>query len=647
MVLKPTGRAPHEGGKLFDVGTPSYNLLLEWVQAGCPGPDKNDAKLVRLELTPIKQLLKKGETAQITAFAHFNDGSKRDVTWLTKFDSNDAGAVTVSPAGKVVALRNGETAIRAAFQTEVAVALFTTPYEQNIDATRFQTRNNYIDDAVFTKLSELKLEPSDLCSDEEFVRRVYLDTIGTLPTAAEARSFLDDKRADKRSKLIDALLERPEWVDYWTLFLSDLMQNRKERDHDVRGTKGVRAFHTWLRQQVAKNRPWNEIVRDVLTATGSTVETPAIGYYITTIGEHREAEKSEVVASVAQAFMGTRVGCAQCHNHPLEKFTQDDYYHFAGYFSRVRLERKDPKEGATVLKVSHPDPNQNKSPVGVRQPRTGQFLPPQPLDRSVSPISPSDDPRIKLVNWMTDPKNESFSGAMVNRIWKHYLGVGMVEPVDDIRATNPPSNPELWAALNREFVGGGYNLKSLMRVILNSRTYQLSASTRPGNASDQKFYSHWYARRLPAEVLLDALSQTTGVSDPFEGYPTGVRAIQLPDSGVKSYFLSLFGRSDRVTACACERNGDVTMPQLLHLQCGENVQNKIRSGDGRLAGWLKTISDDSKLLDELFLSTLSRFPTATERQTILGERSKDDDREEFFRDVFWALLNSKAFSFNH
>jgi hypothetical protein len=406
-------------------------------------------------------------------------------------------------------------------------------------------------------------------------------------------------------------------------------------------------MHAWLRKQVVANRPWDQLARDVLTATGTTATNPAIGYYVVTIGEHREAEKSEVGASVAQAFLGTRIGCAQCHNHPLEKYTQDDFYHFAGFFSRVKLDRKESKAGNTVLRVSHPDPNQNKGPVGVRQPRTGEFVKAQPLDRSPTEIKTGEDPRQKLVAWMTDPSNEYFAGAMVNRVWRHYLGTGLVEPVDDLRATNPPSNPALWKALVGDFVAHKYDLKHLMRTILTSRTYQRSSTTQPGNETETRFYSHYYARRLPAEVMLDAISQATGVPDRFPGYPLGLRAIQLPDPGLNSYFLSLFGRPERVTACACERSGDVTMPQLLHLQNGESIVQKVRSDDGRLAGWLKAYKDPVALTDEMFLTTVGRLPTADERKAVAAALAEGDSRDEVFRDLFWALLNSKTFAFNH
>lgn len=647
FLRKPIGEASHEGGKVFDRASREYQVLLAWLQAGAPGPQKDDAKLVKLELTPTQKLLKIGEQQPLQVWATFSDGQRRDVTWLTKLESNDAGLASVSPEGIVTAKRHGETAIRAAFQTEVAVAIITVPFEHRVEASRFSAKNNFIDEHVFAKLFALKIEPADACTDAEFIRRAFLDTTGTLPTADEVRRFLADTSAHKRSTLVDALLERSEYVDYWTLILSDLFQNRKERDHDVRGVKGVRTMHEWVRQQVAKNRPWNELAADVLGATGSTAEAPAIGYYIVTIGEHREAEKSEVVASVAQAFLGTRIGCAQCHNHPLEKYTQDDYYHFAGFFSRVKLERKDPKAGVTVLKVAHPDANQNKSPIGVRQPRTGEFLKAQPLDRSATDLKPGDDPRKKLLEWMTDPKNEYFAGAMVNRVWRHYMGVGLVEPVDDLRLTNPPTNPALWQALVREFVAKKYDLKQLMRLILQSRAYQLSSGTRPTNETDTRFYSHYYARRLPAEVMLDAISQVTGVPDRFSGYPVGLRAIQLPDPTLNSYFLSLFGRSERVTACACERNGEVTMPQLLHLQNGDSVVQKIRAGEGRLANWLKTTPDPDALMDEMFLTTVARLPNRHERDTVKKLLAEGDPKEEVFRDLLWALLNAKNFAFNH
>ena len=482
------------------------------------------------------------------------------------------------------------------------------------------------------------------------------------------------------------------------MLLGDLFQNRKERDHDVRGTKGVRAFHQWLREQVAVNRPWNELARAVLTSRGNTDEHPEIGYYVVTIGEFRQTQQSDVVASVAQAFLGTRIGCAKCHNHPLEKYTQDDYYHFAAFFSRVAFERKNPQAEATellqatehqhnqlrglahvqrllVAKEATPKPEKEEdqkkleqeldglrkqveelskeietignSPVTVQQPRTNQQLPAQPLDRAVMTIAPGSDPRAALADWMTSGRNESFNGSIVNRVWQHFLGVGLVEPVDDIRASNPPTNPALWKALNADFVAHGFDLRHLMRTILNSHTYQLSSETVADNEADTKFYSHYYARRLPAELLLDAISQVAAIPDQFPGYPEGIRAQQLPDPALDSYFLRLFGRSDRVTACACERTGDVTMSQLLHLQNGDTITRKLEAGESRLAELLKSTPDNAALIERLFLTTLARKPTETETNAATNALASGDPRDTVFRDLLWALLNSKEFAFNH
>lgn len=646
LLRKATGQTPHEGGRLFAPGSREYDLLRTWMIAGHPGPNTSEPRISKLQLTPAAKVLKPGEEVQLIASATFTDGTQRDVTWLTKFDSNDPAYLEVSPSGVARAVRTGASAVRAMFLSEVAVCVFSVPADRPVDEQRFTGGNNFIDTHVLAKLKELRIEPSDRCTDEEFIRRLFLDACGTLPTAEEVVAFVADANPNKRSKLIDDVLARPEFTDYWTLQLADLFQNRKERDHDVRGVKGVRQFHAWLRQQVAANRPWDELTRDVLTATGSVNDSPAVGYFIVTVGEHRHGENSETPESVAQALLGTRIGCARCHNHPLERYTQDDFYHFAAFFSRIKLDRKESKSGTTVLKVTHPDENQSKNPVGVRQPRTGQFMKPQPLDRTPSDVKPGDDPRTVLAKWVTDPGNEYFTGAMVNRVWRHYLGVGLVEPVDDLRATNPPTNPELWQALNRYFVEQKFDLRALMRVILNSHTYQLSSATRPGNQTDARFYSHYYARRLPAEVLLDAISDVTGVPDRFDGYPLGVRAVQVPDPGANSYFLRTFGRSERVTACACERGGDVSLPQVLHL-IGGDATNKINNGQGWLNQSLAKLKDDDQLLDAVFLRTLSCKPTAAERQLVkqlLAE--KDASREAVYRDLLWAILNSKEFLFN-
>jgi hypothetical protein len=648
LLQKPTGQAPHAGGVLMKAGGREYQVLLDWIQANTPGIAKDEPTVKRLELLPGDRVLKPGQSQPLIVRAEFSDGRIKEVTWLAQFDTNDGSVAEVSPTGVVKMLRSGETAVRATFMGQVAIAMLTAPFDHAVKAEWYAKQTNFIDQHVFKKLHDLRIEPSELCTDEEFLRRVHLDAMGLLPSPAEVRAFLADKSADKRAKLVDRVLARPEFVDFWTLQMADLLQNRKEADHDVRGSKGVRAFHGWIRDQVARNRPWDEMTRDLLTVTGSTHERPAVGYFVVNVGEHRESHQSTIVANVAQTFLGTRIGCAQCHNHPLEKYTQDDYYHFAGFLSRIKLDRRDPKTGATKLLVSMPDQNQNKNPVGVTQPRTHKFLPPQPLDRVATKIDPGQDPRQALADWIVNPKNEAFAGAMVNRLWAHFFSAGLVEPIDDLRASNPPTNPELWKALVKEFVEKKYDRKHMMRLILNSTAYQLSAKTKPSNEREKRFYSHYYARRLSAEVLADAIGSVTGVWDAFDGYPAGLRAVQIPDPAVKSPFLLVFNKSERITACACERNNDVALTHTLHLLGGNPLVAKLSNRDGRLFALLRANKSDTDILDDLFLASFGRLPRDSEAQRVLAHVRKDAaTREEAYADVLWALLNSTEFLFNH
>ncbi|HZL36230.1 MAG TPA: DUF1549 domain-containing protein, partial [Tepidisphaeraceae bacterium] len=698
LLRKPLGQVPHEGGRRFAEGSAAQKVLLEWIKARAPGPDPKEQDADRLDVLPGDRMMHIGETQQLAVRAHYPDGRLRDVTWLSQFFANDPAIVSVSEDGLVKSLRSGSTAVRVHFQGLVGVVTLTTPFDNTVEPSQFSQANNLLDPPVMARLAALHVPPSGVCDDATFVRRAFLDTIGALPTPNEVRAFLADGRSNKRAALIDALLDRPEFADYWALQLGDLLQNRRERDHDARGVKGVRALHEWLREQVARNRPWDELAREVLTCTGDAAHHPAIGYFIVTIGEKQNVEESEVADSVAQAFLGTRIGCARCHNHPLEKYTQDDFYHFAACFSHMTFRRAELGKGTTYLlaegreqaeaekqlsenqkalaetqaiadsktgdeqkkalaKIEELENRQNDlcanieggrlGPQGVRQPRTGKFMVPQPLDRSPIATDSGQDARVALAAWITDPKNEYFSGAMVNRLWKHFLGVGIVEPVDDLRSSNPPSNPALWAVLNQEFVSHHYDLKHVIRLILNSRTYQLSSTTLAENEKDHHFFSHYYARRLPAEVMADAIVSATGVPDHYAGYPVGQRAVELPEPGVNSYFLTLFGRSDRITACACERNDEVNLPQLLNLNNGDDVLNKIRSGEGRLAKIMKNVPDDTRAVDEVFLAAFGRPPSDGEKAAVHKALAAGDPREEVYRDLLWALLNSKEFAFNH
>lgn len=700
VLRKPLGQVPHEGGRRFTEDSRAAKVLLAWISARAPGPDPAESDASTLELSTDDKTMAVGQTDQLKVIAHWPDGTSRDVTWVAQYFSNDPAVASVDEDGLIKCVSHGATSIRVHFQGIVKTVMVTSPFEAPVDPSLYVAANNEIDRAVFSRLQSLHVPPAPLCDDSTFVRRVYFDLIGTMPTADEVRAFLADSSSDKRSKLADALLQRPEYAEYWALQMSDLLQNRRERDHDVRGAKGTRSMHDWLRQQMAANRHWDDLARDVLTATGDAVANPQIGYYIVLMGEKQNVEESDVADSVAQAFLGTRIGCARCHNHPLERYTQDDYYHFTAFFARTTMKRAEAGKGPTeLLSVSRDAFNQYRTveayakqveqaeqellaakgnditasqkkltellkreqeayasvesskrrPPMVTQPRTGKPMNPQPLDRSVPEIPGVEDARIELAAWITDPKNEAFSSAMANRLWKHFMSVGLVEPVDDFRSSNPPSNPALLKYLSGELAKSSFDLKHVMRLIVNSRTYQLSSETNADNQTDHHYYSHYFARRLPAEVMSDAISEATGMPETFPGYPMGVRAIQLPEPAVNSYFLSLFGRSDRVTACACERSGEITLPQLLHLTNGDDILTRIESPDGRLYKVLSAQPDDAKATEEIFLSVFGRLPADSERKTVekaISARATDS-RQDVFRDLMWALINSKEFAFNH
>ena len=696
LVQKAAGSVAHEGGRRFREGSREWQTLVDWIGQRAPGPQAGEVDAERLEVLGGGDALKPGDIRQLTVKAHYPDGTSRDVTWLAQFFSNDEAVLAVKPDGRVKALRAGQGVVRVHFQTLVEVARFVTPFANDVASADFATIRNPLDAPVFKKLAELRIPPSPAADDRTFARRAFLDSIGTLPTAEEVEAFATDAAPDKREKLADALLARPEWLDYWTLQLADILQNRRERDHDVRGTKGVRSFHAWLRGQLAAGKSWADISKAVLLASGDTGANPQVGYFTTIIGEFRRVEESELPDSVAQSFLGTRIGCARCHNHPLERYTQDDFYHLAAFFGKVSLDRKKPESGMTTLAMQTSEERDTEKrmseqkakleelespelaasgktpceelpkqiaeqrkrvgeaqkqlaemlakPPVANQPRTNMRLAPRTLDRKQP--APGGDVREQFVEWML--ASEQFSGAMVNRIWKHYFGAGLVEPVDDLRASNPPSNSELWALLNAEFRKANFDLRAVMRLILTSRAYALASTTAPGNATETRFYSHYYARRLPAEVLTDAIADATAVPTKYDGYPLGIRAIQLPDPQVGSYFLSLFGRSDRVTACACERKGEVTLPQLLHLHNGDDVQKQITAPDGRLTALLKD-KPDRDATNALFTTTVQRSATDSEFAAVRAQLDSagPEQRTAVFADVFWALLNAKEFAFNH
>ncbi|MCS7166572.1 MAG: DUF1549 and DUF1553 domain-containing protein [Gemmatales bacterium] len=647
LLLKPTMTVNHGGGLRIDLDSPEYLLLADWLISGAPGPQPNDASVVQIEVLPKQVILRPGEKFQLLVRARYSDGRVRDVTHWAKFSTTEESVAVVNEEGVVEIRGHGESAIAVWFSNLVAVGEVLVPFPHQVAEEVFARaqRNNFIDDLVLKKLKTLRIPPSPICSDAEFLRRVYLDTIGLLPTPEETQQFLADRSPDKRAKLIDRLLERPEFVDYWAYKWSDLLliSSRKLSQ------PAVWAFYQYVRQSVADNKPWDLFAREILTARGSNLSNGAANYFVM----HRDI--AELTEKTTVIFLGLSLTCARCHNHPIEKWTQDQYWAVANLFSRVAQKNGD-RSGEVIV--------YDQASGDVPHMRRGIPMPPAPPDGVPLAL---DDPRNRreyFVNWLTASDNPYFARALVNRVWRHFLGRGLVEPEDDLRLTNPPTNAELFDALTREFIAHRFDVKHLIRTILNSATYQRSSQTVPENEADDRFYSHYLVRRLPAEVAIDVYSQVTEVPTPFTQikvgttggvaettqFPLGTRALQLPDSLVVSGFLDGFGRPDRSQPCSCERMSDVSMSQALHLNNGQTLNDKLRAKTGRIEKWFQEKITLDEAIRRLYLLALCREPTVQEREkifTALGTSGQSIPSREVLEDLFWAVLTSPEFLFNH
>jgi hypothetical protein len=643
ILTKPSGAIPHKGGLRFQVDSPEYRVLAEWIAAGQIGPSEDDPRIQRLEILPTASQQKKGASQQLIVRAHFSDGHAEDVTRWAKFTSANATVASVDDRGLVQITGYGEGAISAWYLSQNVIATVSAPYESPVDASVFAQadRSNFIDDLTLEKLKSLNIPPSPRCTDSEFLRRAFIDTIGVLPTAEEVRAFLADERPDKRDRLVDHLLTRPEFVDYWTYKWSDLLLLSGQRLRP----EALKAFYGWIRQHVADNTPWDEFVRQIVLARGSTFDNGAANFY------SLHQDPLDMAETTSMAFLGMSIQCARCHDHPLEKWTNNDYYGFASMFARVRGKGwgGDYRSGDGLRVIFLDDESE------VLQPRTGKPQPPRPLDGDALPFDHVGDRRVAVAEWLTAPENPYFSRAIVNRVWANFLGVGLVEAVDDLRLTNPASNPQLLSALAAYLVSSdpqhdrkAYDLKKLMRLILTSQTYQRSSQSVTGNEPDERFYSRYYPKRIKAEVLLDILSQVTASPTPFQGFPAGTRAMQLPDTSIASDFLRTFGRPERLLTCECERSDEPSMTQVLHLLNGDTLIEKLEAKDNRLSQQLATNTSAEQIIEELFLSALCRFPTDRERQQ-LGEvlaATRPEDQRQAIEDLYWSVLSSKEFLFN-
>ena len=629
ILLKPTLTLPHGGGKRFDVGSPEYRVIADWIAAGAPAPKPGEPAIETIEVHPEKIVLQQpGDTVRISVRARFSDGSIREVTRQTKFSSTNEGVVEVGDRGLATAKGHGEGAVSVWYSSKVAFSRVTVPHERQLGPELFgqAPRNNWVDDLVLAKLSELQIPPSPLSDDNTFIRRVYLDTLGVLPNRQDLSRFLGDTRSDRRARLIDSVLDRPEYVDYWAYKWSDLLLVSSRKLEQA----AMWSYYHWIRNGVAENRPWDRFIEELVTATGSNLENGAVNYWLI----HQQPQ--EITENLSQAFLGISLTCARCHNHPLEKWTQDQYYGMANLVSRVRL--KDGQAAGEVTLVPRP--------VGeVSHPRLGRPMPPQPLDGEALALDDPADRRRHLARWLVG--SEHFARSLVNRVWAHFFGRGVVDPEDDLRATNPASNEALLSALTRDFMDHGHDVKRLIRTILNSATYQLSSTGVPANRDDEEYFSHHRSRRLPAEVVLDAMSQVTEVPEDFKGYPLGTRALQLPETQVESYFLDSFGRPPRLTSGADERKGDANVAQVLHLINGGTLNRKLRAEGGAVDRLLELELSAPELVERVYESALSRRPSRPEVDRLVAALDLEQASREGVEDLFWAVLTSKEFLFTH
>ena len=648
LTLKGARVVPHGGGTRFPRDGWMNAAVQDWIQGGAGGMAENDARITSLDIYPKHAVLSPKQTLRTVVVARYSDGRSVDVTRLAKFVSSEAPAADAGEDGLITVSGNGEAAISGIFGNLVATMTVTVPYSNRVADEVFERspRHNLIDEHVVRKLRELKLPPSPQSSDAEFVRRVFIDAAGILPTPEEVARFLADRSPDKRAKLIDELLERPEFVDYWTYKWSDvlLVSTRKLPQN------AMWAFHRHIRQAVADNKPWDRFARDLLLSSGSSLHQGGGNFFVL----HKDV--AELSESTAVTFLGMSITCARCHNHPLEKWTQDQYWSMANLFSRVGMKNGD-RAGEVLLQAS--------TTGDALHPRRNIAMPPTPLDGEPMSLESTADRRAHFADWLTSPKNPYFAKALVNRVWKNFLGRGLVEAEDDLRETNPPTNRELFDALASDFITNKHDVKRLIRLILNSAAYQRSARPAPGNEADDRFYSHYLIRRMSAEVMLDALSQVTGVPTPFnlvytgvEGgtagtnnYPEGVRALQLPDSRVASQFLDAFGRPDRQQTCACERQQDSTVGQALMLNNGRLLNDKLRGENSRVSAHIAQKTPNETVIREIFLRALGREPTAAEAKKLRASMAEYPQtpagRREAIEDVYWAALTSREFLFNH
>lgn len=628
VFQKAIGAVPHTGGKRFEPTSDYAKALLGWIQAGAPEDQGAVPTVETLEILPRQVLLEgAGTRQQMIVRARYSDGTERDVTSLALFYSNNDNSAPVSPDGLVTAANRGEAFVLARFETKtVGSQILVLPAGLKYTPPTVPPAN-YIDELVNAKLQKLRILPSDLCSDPVFLRRVTIDITGQLPTEDEYLAFMADKGADKRARLVDGLLQRKAFAEIWAMKWAELLMIKSSNQMSY---KSIYLYSSWLTDQIANNVPLDKIVRQLLASRGGTFSNPATNFY------EVETDTLKVSENVAQVFMGVRIQCAQCHNHPFDRWTMNDYYSFASFFSQIgRKEGEDYREKIVF----------NRGGGDVRHPVSGSVMEPKFLGGAPANCA-GQDRRAVLADWLTAADNPFFAPSVANRIWAHFFGIGIVEPIDDVRVSNPPSNPELFQALGRKLVEYNYDFKRLVRDICLSQAYQRTTQTNPSNEGDQRNFAHARVRRIQSEMLRDCLSEVTETKDKFRGLPLGARAVQIADGATTDYFLTTFGRSPRETVCACDVRNEPTLSQALHLLNGDTVQQKIRAGS-LVRRRLQEKRSPEEIVRMLYVRCFSRDPAPEELASLKRLFDGQPNPADALEDIYWGLLNSREFCFNH
>ena len=637
FLLKPTLQLPHEGGERFAEGSPEFRTLVRWIEEGMVFRHPDEPTLKEISVGTSRRTVQRGEEGELGVIAYFSDGSAREVGALADFTSSDASFIEVDDVGRFrVGNKAGESTIVARYMGKVAIAHFSVPPERTLPPEDYAAlpRFNFIDEHAIARWAQLGIFPSELCSDSEFIRRASIDLIGTLPTPERVRSFLADEAPDKRARLVDELLAQPSWADRWALVWIDLLRPNPDRA----GVKSVYVLDQWLRTSFRINKPYDQFAREILTVSGSSHrDGPAVIY-------RDRRTPADLTTAMSQIFMGVRLECAKCHQHPNESWSQEDFYRLAAYFGEIG------RKGTGVSPPISGSPEFFFHQAGgkVTHPVTGAVMVPTPPGGEEAESAAGGDPRAAFADWLLSSGNPFFARALVNRVWGAMLGKGFVNPVDDMRTSNPPSNPALLDALAEDFVANGYDLKHLMRRIANSRLYQLSSTPGEFNVRDTKHFSRAYLRRLSAEVMTDAVAGLTGVPDTFQGMPAGARALETWNFKLNSDMLDAFGRPDSSEDCPCERNLGTSVVQALHLMHSDGLQEKLAHKTGRVAALAGSARSPEAIVEELYLAAFARFPAKDELAVAVKEFSEPGaTRQTAAEDILWALINSAEFVFNH